>query len=202
METKKEEIMKQDGSVGDIVVEQPRDSKNTKKGIKYKAAVALLIIVGIWIGWNLGVYTYLNVYIPYTWEHGKGNWMSECLRISMKRYEEFEKAYKNDFIGGSTPEETVDLFIDALKKEDYELVVKYFEVQEQEGWRERLKTPIKKNLDEWANELENNKNSWHKDNTGEDEVEFWYNTGEGENERTNSIYLRKNTNNKWKIRRF
>ncbi|MBI4992229.1 MAG: hypothetical protein HZB99_03355 [Candidatus Harrisonbacteria bacterium] len=37
-----------------------------------------------------------------------------------------EEAYSNDTYGGSTPEETLRLFVEALKKEDIELASKYF----------------------------------------------------------------------------
>ncbi|MEM4648274.1 MAG: hypothetical protein QXO12_03140 [Candidatus Pacearchaeota archaeon] len=40
--------------------------------------------------------------------------------------ENYEKAMKEDVYGGKTPEETLKLFIEALKKEDIELASKYF----------------------------------------------------------------------------
>ncbi len=40
--------------------------------------------------------------------------------------EDFEEAMKNDIYGGKTPEETLKMFIDALKKDDVELASKYF----------------------------------------------------------------------------
>ncbi len=38
----------------------------------------------------------------------------------------FEEAMKKDTYGGKTPEETLKMFIDALKKDDVELASKYF----------------------------------------------------------------------------
>jgi hypothetical protein len=38
----------------------------------------------------------------------------------------YEKAMREDTYGGKTPEETLKMFIDALKKEDVELASKYF----------------------------------------------------------------------------
>ena len=38
----------------------------------------------------------------------------------------YEKAMKEDTYGGKTPEETLRMFIEALKKEDIELASKYF----------------------------------------------------------------------------
>ena len=37
-----------------------------------------------------------------------------------------EQPYKEDVYGGKTPEETLQMFIEALKKEDIELASKYF----------------------------------------------------------------------------
>lgn len=47
-------------------------------------------------------------------------------------YDELQQRYQNDTYGGSTPEETLSLFIDALKKGDVELASKYFEVKKQD----------------------------------------------------------------------
>jgi|SRR3989344_1034696 len=49
-----------------------------------------------------------------------------------------EKAYAEDSFGGETPEETLALFIDALKKEDTELAAKYFVLDKRGEWREEL----------------------------------------------------------------
>lgn len=42
----------------------------------------------------------------------------------------YEKAMKEDTYGGKTPEETLQMFIEALKKEDIELASKYFILDE------------------------------------------------------------------------
>ena len=52
--------------------------------------------------------------------------------------EALEKAYREDQYGGNTPEETLNLFIDALKKGDTDLAAKYFIIDEQEKIREDL----------------------------------------------------------------
>lgn len=44
--------------------------------------------------------------------------------------ENYEKAMKEDTFGGKTPEETLQLFIEALKKEDVELASKYFALED------------------------------------------------------------------------
>lgn len=45
---------------------------------------------------------------------------------AMKAINEYEKAMQNDTYGGKTPQETLNLFISALEKEDIELASKYF----------------------------------------------------------------------------
>lgn len=53
-------------------------------------------------------------------------------------FKDLEKQYAEDPYGGSTPEETLQLFIDALKKGDTELAAKYFVIDKQAQWREDL----------------------------------------------------------------
>ncbi|MEK7083363.1 MAG: hypothetical protein AAB972_04260, partial [Patescibacteria group bacterium] len=49
-----------------------------------------------------------------------------------------EQEYQNDTYGGTTPEETLRLFIDALKKEDIDLAAKYFVIDRQEELKNNL----------------------------------------------------------------
>ncbi|MBI2022986.1 hypothetical protein HYT01_00275 [Candidatus Giovannonibacteria bacterium] len=52
---------------------------------------------------------------------------------------ELEQKYMADTYGGKTPEETLQLFIDALKAGDTDLAAKYFIIDDQEKWKENLK---------------------------------------------------------------
>lgn len=56
-----------------------------------------------------------------------------------KYIKDLEKAYREDTYGGKTPEETLALFIDALKKGDIDLAVKYMIIEEQENMSSDLK---------------------------------------------------------------
>src|SRR3989344_5214806 len=56
-------------------------------------------------------------------------------RKTQKQYEDLKKLYEADTYGGKTPEETLALFIDALKKGDTDLAAKYFVIDEQEKER-------------------------------------------------------------------
>ena len=58
----------------------------------------------------------------------------------MKEYERMEQVYAEDTYGGSTPEETLNLFIDALKRGDVDLASKYFVVDKQEEQKIGLQT--------------------------------------------------------------
>lgn len=46
-------------------------------------------------------------------------------------FKDLERRYREDPYGGSTPEETLQLFIDALKKGDVELASRYFPIENQ-----------------------------------------------------------------------
>lgn len=51
---------------------------------------------------------------------------------------EWEEKYEQDSYGGATPEETLFLFIAALKNDDTDLAAKYFIVDAQEQWHNDL----------------------------------------------------------------
>ena len=53
--------------------------------------------------------------------------------------ERLEEAYRNDAYGGATAEETLNLFISALKAGDTDLAAKYFLLEEQEKMKGELK---------------------------------------------------------------
>ncbi len=55
-----------------------------------------------------------------------------------KLTEEINKPYLEDTYGGVTPQETLQMFIDAVEKGDYELASKYFVVEKQKEWEESL----------------------------------------------------------------
>lgn len=89
--------------------------------------VVLIVLAGL-ITWGL-----LNLPEIINAVQGKYTaWKAE------RQLEALEKPYKTDKIGGQTPEETFDLFISALKKEDIELASKYFVIQKQDDWEKTL----------------------------------------------------------------
>lgn len=89
--------------------------------------------------------------------------------------EKMEDQYKNDRYGGKTPEETFDLFIEALKKEDVELASKYFVIPKQEGWKSTLEQYKTKGLlASFIDELNNNRKSWELTKDDGSTVNFRY----------------------------
>jgi hypothetical protein len=63
-----------------------------------------------------------------------------------------EQKYAADTYGGTTPEETYQLFLEALKKQDIELASKYFILDKQETYKQFF-TDIKNN-DKWDEMIE------------------------------------------------
>src|SRR3990172_5868137 len=51
---------------------------------------------------------------------------------------EAERPYLEDIYGGKTPKETLELFIAAIEKEDFDLASKYFILSKQGEWRSAL----------------------------------------------------------------
>lgn len=56
-----------------------------------------------------------------------------------KAARELERPFREDPYGGNTPEETIQLFVGALRKGDTELASKYFSPDKQEEWAKNLK---------------------------------------------------------------
>src|SRR3989344_510439 len=85
-----------------------------------------------------------------------------------RAYDKVEEPYYTDTYGGATPEETYDLFIEALKAGDVELASKYFEIDGREEWEKTLETYEKSgNLDNLIGELEDAKHKWNRENISE-----------------------------------
>ncbi len=87
----------------------------------------------------------------------KENWEARRLQY------QWEKPYREDKYGGKTPEETYDLFLAALRKEDVVLASKYFVVDEQDTWLKTLEEYRKQHLlPNFVKELENTRKIWTK----------------------------------------
>lgn len=117
---------------------------------------------------------------------------------AQKYMEALEKAYREDQNGGNTPEETLQLFIDALKKGDTDLAAKYFIIDDQKENKEGL-AKVKENgeLNAMVKDLENADRG--KD-INEDSVIFV--VANENNEVITVINIVKGPNGKWKMLDF
>jgi len=93
-----------------------------------------------------------------------------------RAYDKVEEPYYTDTYGGATPEETYDLFIDALKDGDIELASKYFVIYKQDDWLKTLQEYQKEAIIlSFVEELENTKKIWKKsDKNTESQISFVY----------------------------
>lgn len=74
-----------------------------------------------------------------------GQWQEKkMIQEAEKQQKEIEQMYKNDTIGGKTPEETFDMFLDALKKGNIDLASKYYELSVQPKAFAGLKEELQK----------------------------------------------------------
>ena len=77
---------------------------------------------------------------------------------TLQNLKKLEKQYAEDPNGGDTPEETLRLFVEALKMGDTDLAAKYFVLDKQAEWRGDLaKIKEKGLLDEMIKDVENAK---------------------------------------------
>lgn len=82
------------------------------------------------------------------------NYYFSAEQKSIRYYKNLERQYAEDTYGGQTPEETLQLFIDALKAGDIELASKYFVVEKQGEWFKNIEK-VQKNghLDDMIEDL-------------------------------------------------
>lgn len=97
--------------------------------VKYIVIGLLLLLIG-------GGYWWWNAYGQYTSvQFVPGDPDVSSPEEYTRYYEALNRAYAKDIYGGATPEETLALFIDALKNGDVDLASKYFVVEKQEEMR-------------------------------------------------------------------
>ncbi len=91
----------------------------------------------------------------------KGEKDVERLAYELQRWQESEYQKKaDDKLGGKTPQETLEMFIAAVEKGDYELASKYFVIEEQARWRKDLMDiVVAKKIDLFLKPLKEIKNS-------------------------------------------
>lgn len=111
-----------------------------------------------------------------------------------KEAENILKEYAEDPYGGDTPEETLRLFVEALKKGDTDLAAKYFVLDKQDQWREDLAQIQEKGLlNEMVRDLKNIK----EDKIEGDTARYFIVSESGQGA---PLVLVRGTSKKWKIR--
>ncbi|MHB1086516.1 MAG: hypothetical protein ACYCZ0_02085 [Minisyncoccota bacterium] len=117
-----------------------------------------------WWFWGIAVIVllplvwFLSGYRPHEvrmWQVEKYRDMAKAGYAEMQQEQEaLEAAYRKDTYGGSTPEETLELFIEALEAKDYELAVKYFVIEKQEEEKGNLNMSATRGfIDDYLNVL-------------------------------------------------
>ena len=118
---------------------------------------------------------------------------------TIQNLKNLEKQYAEDPYGGDTPEETLRLFIDALKNGDTELAAKYFVLDKQQQWREDLAKIKEKGLmDNSIKDLERLKKKYPL-GSGDARFIFEFETRNEPDELTVQADVAKSPNGKWKI---
>ncbi len=141
------------------------------------------------------------------------NYLSESAKVGRdleKKYQKFyefqknyEEAMRADTYGGKTPQETLAMFVEALKKEDIELASKYFALNEEgiidKQWVEMLKK-LKEdgNLIRFADDIKRYDDNYK---FSDSEHVFVYKNSNGEIELQLVMILNKYSN-VWKIESF
>lgn len=113
-----------------------------------------------------------------------------------KYLEKKDQLYAQDTYGGATPEETLDLYIDALKVGDMELASKYFRLEDQERELGELRELKKEEIDEYVSFLSISKrNKRYDDLVNSYEIDVGYEGGFV----TVAKFILNNQTNKWKM---
>ena len=118
------------------------EEQNKSHFWRFAAGFALLMALGLGIYYAIGWYEWRGVQNE-----------AAANDRALQDMKELEAQYKNDTYGGTTPEATLALFIDALKKGDIDLASKYFVVDERERVRADLSKLSSLRLIDLVNEI-------------------------------------------------
>jgi len=181
-----------------------KSEENNKKRSKLPSRGQLFIVFSLVILFVAG--TFLFIYLnPEAIEKRKAEKNTEDF---IKIYEGWEKQLSEDKYGGKTPQETLDMFIEALRSGDLELASKFFspEIDEDnpeeltwQGHLEYLKSIKEKGyLERMVNDLENYDNE---ENYTENTHLFIYRNEEGSTGIQIAVHFNKDSG-VWKIENF
>ncbi len=94
--------------------------------------VILVVVGGLW--W----FGYAETWIIGVQDYFEERKVEKYLENQENRSAELKEMYKNDTYGGDIPEETLELFVEALKNNDLELASKYFVAEKQDEMLTKL----------------------------------------------------------------
>ncbi len=132
---------------------------------KYRIAIFLLVALALVFA---GVYFYNRSHNDFKLiknDADLGEFIKNMKDGDLEKYlAKRDELYAQDVYGGSTPEETLQMYIDALKAGDFELASKYFRLEDQEGELGDLKNMSKDKVDTYISVLETyeGKNNYNK----------------------------------------
>ena len=154
-----------------------------KKIIKYFLQAGAIAIVGAAIFWGVGYY----------------RMRSSPEYKQLRELKEMKERYMAYTYGGDTPEETLQLFIDALKKGDIDLASKYFVLDKQEEWRGRMdQIRTKDKLSSMVNDLSRPASKYPLIKGDENSNTFIFEIRNDKNDLIAQMSVAKSPNNKWK----
>ncbi len=126
-------------------------------------------------------------------------YLKEADRIERK----YEAMLKADHYGGKTPEETLDMFVDALKKRDYKLAAKYYLPWKRKEAEEDLRDWMENYSDKFEEFLSSYKENNLEISTIEQIGVSTIFIKNDENKHPYAMFMQKNkVNDIWKIEKF
>lgn len=102
------------------------------KFLKYFIIFSIAAVIFV-SGFLAGNYSYSYYYV---WSQNKT--IDSVAKNYLQMLEDKEARKMEDTYGGKTPQETLQMFIEAVEKGDYDLASKYFIESKREEWKENL----------------------------------------------------------------
>ena len=115
---------------------------NMKQDWNWKKTLLYIFLGAFGLFLALSIY---GMYLPQIHKYFLDRRMAALQAETDRVEKEIEQAYQNDFDGGKTPEETISLFLTALRGGDVEKASKYYELTVQQKALTSLKDKLAKN---------------------------------------------------------
>jgi len=166
-----------------------------------KHALTFLLGAGLMVLLALGVLYVLPFFEP----------ENQMANEIIKREEAMKRAIYADTYGGNSTEETLDLYIDAIKKRDIDLAIKYYVIPQQDKARESLSSLTDEQVNNIIKHVSSAKNGTLEIDSEIATFSYIKNVTDGyvifngrkipvpPGDSTETIELGRNTNRKWKI---